>query len=1011
MKNTFKIVTSIPLLVLAIIFSYFIYSTYEKLKQNDEMKTTLKEYSTLKQLKTAIVKEAQMGVLTLDKTNSFNVEIFTNQIQKTNRLIQYAYGENLSENINIFLTKTSKIRQNPKLDNFEHLYAPYLEIYRYLNKEILEKLTTLLNYNAPLNINSFINYIIFSQDIITTTNLQRDYINSILITNTPISKNQKQFWLEIAYANTNVNPFILMSTNSKAQMLNIDPNDELNDLFQICSELKLNILFEAQNAEFKTPYRKWTEKTDDKLSILYQYNDIAYQNISTQLQQYEEFLENDIKIYILMLVLCGVFFIELIISLNRRNQIMKYFRYTLDTLKQKGYLDEKINFKFNSKKNIQDAFLNIDKSIKNMAYSISSLKKANQIKTDLLVNIAHEIQAPLQGIISYIDLIEKRYKNVITKNIKENAKNIFQIAKNIKETKNIENNQVLIKNIDFLPIKEFENTAQIFVLLASDKNIEFYVFIDPKLSSYINGDLVKIKEILINLLDNAIKFTHDGGKVILRVIKMDCNVKNEVKIKFSVEDNGGNINIEKIDQIFIETSINKEEYEKKYLNLGLGISKKLATLLGGELIFKNNSKTGNTFDFIINLKDTNINVPLNQYSLKIAVIESKSEEFNKILEIYLRSLGVDCEFFSNVEKLKPQYFDFDIIFIRFDDYMELKIKFNKPIIISVNYYILNSVKEEDMNQNIFYIDEPIKLTYIDKTLQNIISMKKSNPNYIISNKIEKIDDKFNAKALVLTTDVTMQKLIKYMLSYLYIQTTIVTSIKELISEYTQLSYEVIFIQLDPTMQIDEHGIKSIIEFEKENAINHSPIIAITDNIIKRNDESIYGNGFDDLISQPLKINTLSRLLNKLIPQHKIIPNMQLRQAITAHYTKSSNVNKKDILIVKKSILDNNLMKNKFQEFFENIDVATNLDTFKKLIKEISYNVLIIDINLPKLNLDDIEKLLSNPDENANTHIKTVLMIDDKKSILEKHKNYFDNIIYNNTELNQISMIIRNLAKG
>ncbi|MBE7358652.1 ATP-binding protein [Campylobacter sputorum] len=1011
MKNTFKIVTSIPLLALIIIFLYFIYNTYEKLEQNNEMKTTLKEYSILKQLKTAIEKEAQIGVLTLDKTNSFNVKIFTNQIQKTNRFIQYAYGENLSENINIFLTKTSKIRQNPKLDNFEHLYAPYLEIYRYLNKVILEKLTTLLNYNAPLDINLFINYIIFSQDIITTTNLQRDYINSILITSTPISQNQKQFWLEIAYANTNVNPFIPISSNSKAQMLNLGSNDELNDLFQICSELKLKVLFESQNGIFNTPYRKWTEKTDDKLSILSQYNDIAYQNISTKFQQYEEFLENDIKIYILTLMLCGVFFIELIINLNRRDQIIKYFRYTLDTLKQKGYLDEKIHFKFNSKKNIQDAFLNIDKSIKNMAYTISSLKQANQTKTDLLVNIAHEIQAPLQGIISYIDLIEKRYKNAITKNIKESAKNILQIVKNIKETKKIENNQISLENIDFLPIKEFENTAQIFVLLAADKNIEFYVLIDPKLSSYINSDLVKIKEILINLLDNAIKFTHNGGKVILRVIKMDYNVKNEVKIKFSVEDNGENINIEKIDQIFIETSINKEEYEKKYLNLGLGISKKLATLLGGELIFKNNSKTGNTFDFILNLKDTNITVPLNQYSLKIAVIESKSEEFNKILEIYLSSLGVDCKFFSDIEKLKPQYFDFDIIFIRFDDYMELKIKFDKPIIISANYYILSSIKEEDMNQNIFYIDEPIKLTYIDKTLQNIISMKKSNPNYIISNKIEKIDDKFNAKALVLTTDVTMQKLIKYMLSYLHIQTTIVTSIKELISEYTQLSYEVIFIQLDPMMQIDECSIKSIIEFEKENAINHSPIIAITDNTIKRNNESIYGNGFDDLISQPLKINTLSRLLNKLIPEHKIIPNMQLRQNIATHYTKSTNVNKKDILIVKKSILDNNLMKNKFQEFFENIDVATSLDTFKKLIKEISYDVLIIDINLPKLNLDDIEKLLLNPDENANTRIKTVLMIDNKKSILEKHKNYFDNIIYNDTELNQILMIIRNLAKG
>lgn len=1010
LKNIFKITSGIPILALMFALLYLIYINYEKCIENNNTKALLKEYLALKQLKITIDKEAEVGVLTLDKKNSYNVKIFTSEIQNTNRLIKYVYQENISEDINIFLTKMNKIRQNPKMDSFELLYAPYIDIYKQLNSEIIQKLTKILDHTSQIKSSSLINYMIFSQYIINTMNFQRDYINNLLITNTSLDDKQAKFWIDIVLENTDINPFMLISNDLKSKLYTYMPKEKVNDVFQSYTAIKTKTISDASRGIFDTPYRKWTEVANNKISLLNEYNNILYQNILSDLEEYKNSLVKKIQIYSFLLALCFLFFLGFIISIKNYNHLIKYFTYTIDNLKEKGYLDQKTNLNFDSKKQIQKTFLNIDESIKSMISTINFLQHTNQIKNDLISNIAHEIQAPLQGIISYIDLIDKTSPSILTKNIKEIAQNIFNMAKNIKENRKLENNQILINMSAFLPIQEFEKTTQAFALLALNKDIKFYVFIDPNLSNYINADLIKIKEILINLIDNAIKFTQIGGKIIIRIIKIEDLPKDEIKIEFSVEDNGANINLEKIDEIFVSSLQEDDTNNKKYMSLGLGISKKLAVLMGGDLSIQSSPKNGNKFIFYLQVKEINITMTKNSYNIKIGVLSSCSDYFNNFLEKYLSSLKINVEFFEDINSLKKNTYKFDLIFIRFDDYIGVKSKFDKPIILSANYKILSSIDTNELDQNIFCISEPIKLTQLDKTIQHILSIKKSNPNYIIKNKIEKIDDKFSAKALVLTTNQTMQKLIKYILSYLYIETTIVKSTKELISEYTQQSYDIIFIEIEPAVKFDEHNIKSIIEFEKESKIGHSPIIAIIDNNVKTNDASIKNKGFDEFISQPIKINILSKLLNKLIPEHKIIPNLQLKQPEICYLTENKSIYNKDILIVKKSVLQNTLMKNKFLEFCENIDFVTNLYDFEKHIKEISYKLVIIDSNIPNLNLENISSLLLDRQTNKNVKIKTILMIDNEKNILEKFKNDFSRIIQEDMDINQISMIAKNLIK-
>jgi two-component system CheB/CheR fusion protein len=359
-------------------------------------------------------------------------------------------------------------------------------------------------------------------------------------------------------------------------------------------------------------------------------------------------------------------------------------------------------------------------------------EEALKFKQQFLSNMSHEIRTPMNSIVGFTNVIlktelDQKQKEYIDA-IKKSGESLIILINDILDLAKVDaGKMVFSKN----PFSLEESILDIFTLFGPkchEKNLEFIKNYDASIPKTLIGDAVRLRQIILNLISNAIKFTPQGKvSISIFVVKED---DKEISVEFSVSDTGIGIPENRLSHIFNNFEQASDEISKEYGGTGLGLSivKQLVELQGGSLFVNSKVGEGSTFGFLMTFSKTTETIPKEQPLIlktgnetqKIKVLVAEDIPLNQFLiKLILADFGFECEIAENgkiaLEKLKESEYDIILMDLQMPemngfettDYIRNTMNLKIPIIaLTADVTTIDIEKSKKVGMN-DYISKPI----------------------------------------------------------------------------------------------------------------------------------------------------------------------------------------------------------------------------------------------------------------------------------------------------------------
>lgn len=313
--------------------------------------------------------------------------------------------------------------------------------------------------------------------------------------------------------------------------------------------------------------------------------------------------------------------------------------------------------------------------IKNEELKIAKEKaeEASKLKTQFISTISHELRTPLYGVVGITNMLSDEHKELANSphlnSLKFSARYLLSLVNDLLQINKIEENKVVLENVPMNVADEISMVSNSLSFIATRNNNEVITEIDPMIPEFLVGDKIRLSQILMNLVSNALKFTNNGE---VRIIaNLERNIDSICHIRFTVEDTGMGIPQKDLDKIFDKfVQIDRKEDDYQGAGLGLSIVKKLVNLFGSEIFVKSEEGKGTAFYFTIAFDSdkskvsemiNNIYVDLSSTQIyKVLVVED-----NKINQMVTRKIMEKNNFktlivddgYAAIEALSKEQFD------------------------------------------------------------------------------------------------------------------------------------------------------------------------------------------------------------------------------------------------------------------------------------------------------------------------------------------------------------------
>jgi signal transduction histidine kinase/ligand-binding sensor domain-containing protein/CheY-like chemotaxis protein len=511
-------------------------------------------------------------------------------------------------------------------------------------------------------------------------------------------------------------------------------------------------------------------------------------------------------------------------------------------------------------------------------------EKANQAKSIFLATMSHEIRTPMNGVIGMASLLGEttltEEQQEYTETIISCGDSLISVINDILDFSKIESGKLDIEEEDFDLRLTVEEVMDLFAQSAAKKNINLIYQIGAALPEQIVGDSLRLKQVLINLISNALKFT-SKGEVFIHIYAVDPPQGDSIKLGFSVHDTGIGIPKDKMVNLFKAFTQVDSSTTRKYggTGLGLAISERLVKLMGGDIWAESEDGKGSVFHFTINtristqpakhhepadnleyLEGTKVLI-VDDNKTNILILKTQLEQW-KLIPISGSSVTEALELLDRNPEIKLIITDMEM---PGNDGVALA-KSNNLKINPLPIIMLSSIGDESKKKypGLFsaILTKPIKKRQLSRSIQAVLEDQASTPS-VNSRRLKVLSENFSVEfplnILVAEDNAVNQRLIMQVLKKLGYDAVLTQNGAEALAAISKQFYNLILMDVQMPIMDGLETTRKIRQLD----IAQPYIVAMTGNAMSEDKNICLDAGMNDYLAKPLKLESIQAAIRNV----------------------------------------------------------------------------------------------------------------------------------------------------